>query len=49
MSATSNFQQLANFIWSVADLLRGLYRPPHTKAPIALFRACNQDGIRRVV
>ena len=28
MSATSNFQQLANFIWSVADLLRGPYSPP---------------------
>src|SRR5690606_38667899 len=27
MSST-NFQQLANFIWSVADLLRGPYRPP---------------------
>ncbi|WP_225546881.1 type I restriction-modification system subunit M [Chromobacterium violaceum] len=25
---TYNFQQLANFIWSVADLLRGPYRPP---------------------
>lgn len=25
---TINFQQLANFIWSVADLLRGPYRPP---------------------
>ncbi len=24
----SNFQQLSNFIWSVADLLRGPYRPP---------------------
>ncbi len=24
----TRFQQLANFIWSVADLLRGLYRPP---------------------
>ena len=24
----TNFQQLANFIWSVADLLRGPYRPP---------------------
>ena len=23
-----NFQTLANFIWSVADLLRGPYRPP---------------------
>ncbi|MHB1992088.1 type I restriction-modification system subunit M [Metallibacterium scheffleri] len=27
MTPTS-FQQLANFIWSVADLLRGPYRPP---------------------
>lgn len=26
--SSSNFQQLANFIWSVADLLRGPYRPP---------------------
>ena len=25
---TTSFQQLANFIWSVADLLRGPYRPP---------------------
>ncbi len=24
----ANFQHLANFIWSVADLLRGPYRPP---------------------
>ena len=24
----TNFQHLANFIWSVADLLRGPYRPP---------------------
>ena len=24
----ANFQELANFIWSVADLLRGPYRPP---------------------
>ena len=23
-----NFQELSNFIWSVADLLRGPYRPP---------------------
>ena len=23
-----HFQQLSNFIWSVADLLRGPYRPP---------------------
>lgn len=27
-SMSANFQQLANFIWSVADLLRGPYRPP---------------------
>lgn len=25
---SANFQQLASFIWSVADLLRGPYRPP---------------------
>jgi type I restriction enzyme M protein len=25
---SANFQQIANFIWSVADLLRGPYRPP---------------------
>lgn len=25
---SASFQQLANFIWSVADLLRGPYRPP---------------------
>ena len=25
---SANFQQLANFIWAVADLLRGPYRPP---------------------
>ena len=25
---TANFQDLSNFIWSVADLLRGPYRPP---------------------
>jgi type I restriction enzyme M protein len=25
---SANFTQLANFIWSVADLLRGPYRPP---------------------
>src|SRR5947209_14328383 len=24
----SSFQELSNFIWSVADLLRGPYRPP---------------------
>src|ERR1700710_1477436 len=26
--APKHFQELANFIWSVADLLRGPYRPP---------------------
>ena len=26
--APPNFQELSNFIWSVADLLRGPYRPP---------------------
>ena len=26
--STSTFQSLSNFIWSVADLLRGPYRPP---------------------
>src|SRR3569832_1847639 len=25
---SANFQQLSNFIWSVADLLRPVYRPP---------------------
>jgi len=25
---SANFQELSNFIWSVADLLRGPYRPP---------------------
>jgi type I restriction enzyme M protein len=28
MTMSANFQQIANFIWSVADLLRGPYRPP---------------------
>ncbi len=26
--SSHNFQSLSNFIWSVADLLRGPYRPP---------------------
>src|SRR5437868_1460994 len=25
---SASFQQLANFIWQIADLLRGPYRPP---------------------
>jgi len=25
---SKNFQEFSNFIWSVADLLRGPYRPP---------------------
>lgn len=36
-----NFQQLANFIWSVADLLRGPYRPPQYERvmlPLTLLR-----------
>ncbi|MCB1808929.1 MAG: hypothetical protein KDJ99_28395 [Candidatus Competibacteraceae bacterium] len=33
----ANFQQLANFIWSVADLLRGPYRPPQYERVITLF------------
>lgn len=28
---SANFQQLANFIWSVADLLRGPYRRASTR------------------
>ena len=26
--SSASFQSLSNFIWSVADLLRGPYRPP---------------------
>lgn len=37
----SNFQQRSNFIWSVADLLRGSYRPPQYKRvmlPLTVLR-----------
>ncbi len=32
-----SFQQLANFIWSVADLLRGTYRSPQYDRVMLLF------------
>lgn len=32
-----SFQQLANFIWSVADLLRGPYRPPQYERVMLLL------------
>jgi type I restriction enzyme M protein len=31
MMRKQGFQSLANFIWAVADLLRGPYRPPQYK------------------
>jgi type I restriction enzyme M protein len=37
----ANFQQLSNFIWSVADLLRGPYRPPQCERvmlPLTVLR-----------
>lgn len=34
---SASFQQLANFIWSVADLLRGPYRPPQYERVILLL------------
>lgn len=37
----ANFQQLSNFIWSVADLLRGPYRPPQYERvmlPLTILR-----------
>ncbi len=33
----ANFQQLSNFIWSVAELLRGPYRPPQYERVIQLL------------
>ena len=37
---SASFQQLANFIWSVADLLRGPYRPPqYERCDAATHRA----------
>jgi len=45
-----NFQQLANFIWSVADLLRGPYRPPQYERvmlPLTVLRrqVLTQEGV----
>ena len=34
---SASFQQLANFIWSVADLLRGPYRPPQYECVMLLL------------
>ncbi|MBP6808730.1 MAG: type I restriction-modification system subunit M N-terminal domain-containing protein [Chromatiaceae bacterium] len=34
---SASFQQLANFIWSVADLLRGPYRPPQYERVMLLL------------
>lgn len=45
---TTSFQQLANFIWSVADLLRGPYRPPQYERvmlPLTVLR-CRGDRAR---
>ena len=51
-----SFQQLANFIWSAADLLRGPYRPPQYERVMLLLtvlrrfdailnnRALDEDG-----
>lgn len=36
---TSDFKPLANFIWSVADLLRGPYRPPQYERVIRGFQS----------
>ena len=47
----TSFQQLANFIWSVADLLRGPYRPPQYERvmlPLAHFAErdrCFRQGV----
>ena len=43
---SASFQPLANFIWSVADLLRGPYRPPqyeHVILPLTVLRRF--DGV----
>jgi type I restriction enzyme M protein len=52
---SANFQQLANFVWSVADLLRGPYRPPQYERvmlPLTVLRrfdavlARNKEAVR---
>lgn len=49
-----NFQQLSNFIWSVADLLRGPYRPPQYERvmlPMTVLRRfdCVLDATKKTV
>jgi len=44
---STNFQPLANFIWSVADLLRGPYRPPQYEPvmlPLTVPTALDQES-----
>lgn len=36
-----NFQPLSNFIWSVAELLRGPYRPPQYERVITVSLETN--------
>jgi type I restriction enzyme M protein len=40
-----NFQQLANFIWSVADLLRGPYRPPQYERVMLPLTVLRRDAV----
>lgn len=43
---SASFQQLANFIWSVADLLRGPYRPPqYERVMLLLTVLCRFDVV----
>ena len=50
----ANFQQLSNFIWSVADLLRGPYRPPQYERvmlPLTVLRRfdCVREATKKTV
>ncbi len=50
----TNFQQLANFVWSVADLLRGPYRPPQYERvmlPLTVLRRfdCVLEATKKAV
>ncbi len=50
----TNFQELSNFIWSVADLLRGPYRPPQYERvmlPMTVLRRfdCVLEGTKDAV
>jgi len=52
--STPNFQPLSNFIWSVADLLRGPYRPPQYERvmlPMTVLRRfdCVLEGSKPAV